>query len=661
MAHFASANRCQARRPTTLAMIKSIVLVVLVALVALAQAEWPQNMQRKAFTNPGLAYLPKENKTFVFGGKIRIRQGVTELIPDVAVIDLNQLVTANNFSCAAVSTAPFSLLFPAYRLPTFVVDNGNGVYEAWLFAMGDQNNTARAIWRVPDLLSPKAAIVSSPPASGAVPEIYFPSWTSASTPSRPSEAGTYFFGNTSADGKGSALAGNDTLWRFNKEGISAVKPATSDKPSGRGWATMLQYGPTVMLIGGGPGTDIWTFNTIASTWGQRANNLAAGRYDVSSVLYETPDRKRRYAIVVGGTQNLEYFDVDAPGKEPVSEIISGNDGPSLIAGSFAMFLHDSHLFLVGGLSGKGESISGMLLTIVRVNATTDGSALSFTYVPSYTPYAMRMAAAANTTTGADARDKDGGESRPLTMGEIAGVAIGSAAGVVLIAAGAFVFIRRRNRQQNRSKSTMGRTERESLVTGGSTLFDPNGSEAGWPNMSPVQQQQAVTTPTPFSWGRSLLLPPAEAQAPPMQLQLTGGSQNQVPGNVHDASVQGAQTHPMFAQSQPMIAQSQPMFAQGQPMFAQGQPMYAQSQPMFAQSQAMLAHGPPMVAQSSQPMFPQGQPMFPQGQPMLAQSQPWLAQSQSTLAHGPPMAAARFSQEQRPILSTAAPDQSKEDQ
>ncbi|KAJ3349304.1 hypothetical protein GGF32_005677 [Allomyces javanicus] len=600
-------------------------------------------MQRKAFTNPGLAYLPKENKTFVFGGKIRIRKGVAELIPDVAIIDLNQLVTANNISCEAVSTAPFSLLFPAYRLPTFIVDNGNGVYEAWLFAMGDQNNTARAIWRVPDLLSPKAALVSSPPAKGSVPEIYFPSWTSASTPSRPNEAAAYFFGNTSADGNGPALAGNDTLWKFDKDGIAAINPATSAKPSGRGWATMLQYGPTVLLIGGGPGTDIWTFNTIASTWGQRATNLAAARYDVSSVLYETPDRKRRYAIVVGGAQSVEYFDVDAPGKEPVAEVISGNDGPSMVSGSFAMFLHDSHLFLVGGLGKSGDSQSSLLLTIVRINVTGD-SALSFSYVPSYTPNAMRMAAAANNTNITNARDKDSA-SRPLTMGEIAGVAVGSAAGVVLIAAGAFVFVRRRNRQ-NRGKSTMGRTERESLVTGGSTLFDPNGSEAGWPNISPVQQQPAVTTPTPFSWGRSLLLPPAEAQAPPMQLQLTGGSQNQVPV-AHDANVSGAQTHPA-------------MFAQGQPMFAHGQPMYAQSQPMFAHGPPMLAQGQPMLAQGH-PMLAQGQPMLAQGQPMLAQSQPWLAQSQSTLAHGPPMAAARFSQEQRSILPTAESDQRKENQ
>ncbi|KAJ3374371.1 hypothetical protein GGF31_007891 [Allomyces arbusculus] len=621
-------------------------------------------MQRKAFTNPGLAYLPKENKTFVFGGKIRIRKGVAELISDVAIIDLNQLVTANNISCEAVSAAPFSLLFPAYRLPTFVVDNGNGVYEAWLFAMGDQNNTARAIWRVPDLLSPKAALVSSPPNKGAVPEIYFPSWTSASTPSRPNEAATYFFGNTSADGNGPALAGNDTLWKFDKDGISAVNPATSSKPSGRGWATMLQYGPTVLLIGGGPGTDIWTFNTIASTWGQRATNLAAARYDVSSVLYETPDRKRRYAIVVGGAQSVEYFDVDAPGKEPVAEVIAGNDGPSMISGSFAMFLHDSHLFLVGGLGKSGDSQSSLLLTIVRVNSTSDGSALSFTYVPSYMPYAMRMAAAANNATGTNARDKDGGESRPLTMGEIAGVAVGSAAGVVLIAVGAFVFIRHRRRQKNRGKSTMGRLERESLVTGGSTLFDPTGSEVGWQH-SPVQQQQpAVTTPTPFSWGRSLLLPPAEAQSPPMQLQLTGASQSQMPTNANDANVQGAQfSNPqVLAQSHPaMFAQGQPMFAQSQPMLAQGQPMFAQSQPMFAQSQPMLAHSSPMIAQGP-PMLAHGPPMLAQSsQPMLVQSQSTFAQGPSVLAHGPPAAVTGLSQEQRASVSTAGPDQRKEAQ
>ncbi|KAJ3349498.1 hypothetical protein GGF32_005610 [Allomyces javanicus] len=558
-------------------MIKSIALLFLVALVALVHAGWPQNMQRKDFTNPGLAYLPKENKTFVFGGKIRIRSGVTELIPDVAIIDLNQLVTANNISCAAVSTAPFSLLFPAYRFPTFVADNGNGVYETWLFAMGDQNNTARAIWRVPDLLSPKAAIVSSPPAKGVVPEIYFPSWISASSPSRPSDAAAYFFGNTSADGKGLALAGDDTLWRFDKDGISAVKPATSDKPSGRGWATMIRHGSTVMLIGGGPGTDIWTFNTIASTWQQRATNLAAARYDVSSVLYETPDRKRRYAIVVGGAQSVEYFDVDAPGKEPVSEVISGNDGPWQLSGSFAMFLHDSHLFVVGGIgSDSSNSQSGMLLTIVRVTVMGDGSALSFMYVPAYTPYAIRMAA----TNGGSRTETDEGNTegkvKPLTAGVIAGIAVG--VGVVLLAAGAFVLVRHR-RRQNRGKSTMGRLERESLVTGGSTLYEPAGSEANWPSSPVLQQQQVVATPTPFNYGLTLLLPPAEAENPPMQLQHTGGSQNQVPIAPHDASGQGvmnsspyvlAQTHPIpFAHGQPMLAQSPPVLAHGRPAAATG--------------------------------------------------------------------------------------------
>ncbi|KNE62705.1 hypothetical protein AMAG_07895 [Allomyces macrogynus ATCC 38327] len=603
MVHSASPNQCQAR--TVLAMIKSILLLILVALTALTHAAWPQNMQRKAFISPGLAYLPKENKTFVFGGKVRIRKGVAELIPDVAIIDLNQLVTANNISCAAVSAAPFSLLFPAYRLPTFVVDNGNGVYEAWLFAMGDEKSPSRAIWRVPDLLSPKAAIVSAPPAKGSVPEIYFPCWASASSPSRPSDAAAYFFGNMSADGAERAQAGNDTLWRFDREGIAPVPPATSDKPSSRGWATMIQYGPTVMLMGGtGSGADIWTFNKVSSTWQQRTSNLAAGRFDLASVLYETPDRKRRYAIVVGGASNakfIEYFDVDAQSKAPVSEVISGTDGPASIAGSQAMFLHDSHLFLVGGLGESDDSASGMLLTIVRVNPTSDGSALSFTYVPAYTPDAIRMAATnGGNSTGTDGRDENG-EAKTLTAGAIAGIAVG--VGVVLLAAGVFVLIRHR-RRQDRGKSTMARPERESPVMGGSALYEPAGSEVGWPNSPAQQQQRAVTTLTPFDSGLTLLLPPAEAESPPMQLQ--GGSQIQVPAIAHDAHVQGAQYSSPY-----VLAQTHPMpFAQGQPMqFVQGQPMFAQGPPVFA--------------------------------------------------HGPPTAATRLSQEQRPILSTAGPGQRKE--
>ncbi|KAJ3349305.1 hypothetical protein GGF32_005678 [Allomyces javanicus] len=359
---------------------------------------------------------------------------------------------------------------------------------------------------------------------------------------------------------------------------------------------MIRYGSTVMLIGGGPGTDIWTFNTIASTWQQRATNLAAARYDVSSVLYETPDRKRRYAIVVGGAQSVEYFDVDAPGKEPVSEVISGNDGPRELSGSFAMFLHDSHLFVVGGIgTDSSDGQSGMMLTIVRVTATSDSSALSFAYVPTYTPYAVRMAATnGENRTGTDGGDEKGG-AKPLTAGEIAWIAVG--VGVVLLAVGAFFFIRRR-RQQNRGKSTMGRgLERESLVTGGSTLHEPAGSEVHWPSSPVQQQQQDVATPTPFNYGLTLLLPPAEAENPPMQLQHTGGSQNQVPIAPHDASGQGAMNSSPY-----VLAQMHPI------PFAHGQPMLAQSPPV--------------------------------------------------LAHDRPTAATGFSQEQRPIPPTAGPDQWK---
>ncbi|KAJ3374370.1 hypothetical protein GGF31_007890 [Allomyces arbusculus] len=643
-------------------MIKSIVLLVLVVLAALAHAAWPQNMQRKAFISPGLAYLPKENKTFVIGGKIRIGPGATELIPDVAIIDLNQLVTANNISCEAVSAAPFSLPFPAYRFPTFVVDNGNGVYEAWLFAISDQSSAAREIWRIPDLLSPKAAIVASLPAKGSVPEIYYPCWASSSSPSRPSDAAAYFFGNMSADGKSLALTGNDTLWRFDRDGIAPVPPATSDKPSSRGWAAMMQSGPTVMLIGGGPGTEIWTFNKVSSTWQLRANKLTAGRYDLASVLYETPDRKRQYAIVVGGASTakfIEYFDVDEQSKAPASEVISGTDGPASIAGSQAMFLHDSHLFLVGGLGESDDSASGLLLTIVRVNPTSDGSALSFTYVPAYTPYAMRMAAA---NSGNSRRE---GDAKSLSAGAIAAIAFGVGV-AVLLAAGAFAFIRHR-RRHNRGKSTVGRQGRESPVTGGSTLNnEPAGSEGHWPSSPVLQQQQAVATPsTPFNSGLTLLLPPAEAENPPIQLQRTGGSLHQVPIAAHDASVQRAQysspyvlaqRHPMqFAQGPPMHApQSPPMLVPSPPVLAHGQ---RTASPGFSQEQRPIhsTAGPNVLAQTHPMQLAQGPPMHaPQSPPMLAPSPPVLAHGQRTASPG-------FSQEQRPIHFTAGPNQRRENQ
>ncbi|KAJ3361789.1 hypothetical protein GGF32_006964 [Allomyces javanicus] len=410
-----------------------LVLLVLAVAVRVTRTEWPQNMQRKGFMYPGLIYLPKENKTFVLGGKLHINNGKSyERLTDVAVIDLSQQITSNNNSCAAVSTASFSLPHASFRQPTLVIDNGNGAYEAFIYSHGDDVDSTHVVWQIPDLLNAQPKVVPQP---NPAPEIYFPGWASASKPLKPSEAASYFFGNTSANGTDVSPSGNGTLWKMTKDGITAATVDTKTRPPAGGWGTMVQYGSSVVLI---VGTEIWAYNTVASTWYQREKGLNAERYDATSVLFETPTRTR-YAIVIGAAAKVEYFDVDAP-KNPLVEAIITGDGPEHIEAAVSMFLHDSHIFMIGGLTGSGDSQSSMLLNIVKISASSDWKTLSFAYVPTYTPYAPETSSTSRT-------DGDSG----LPIGLIIGIVVGSLVALLVLAGLIFWHCRRHPRRRRDSK------------------------------------------------------------------------------------------------------------------------------------------------------------------------------------------------------------------
>ncbi|KNE60914.1 hypothetical protein AMAG_06676 [Allomyces macrogynus ATCC 38327] len=432
-----------------------VIALLVTTSLAPVHAEWPQGHQRKALLSPGLIHLPAENKTFVLGGKIRMTATVTESITDVAIIDLNQAVSSNNISAQAISTAPFSLLAPAYRLATFAVDNGNGVYEAWMWASGNSSS----IWRVPDLLSPKAALVSQP-VKDKLPTVNFPGYISASEPRKPSEAATYLFGNTTASGQEVSAVGNDTLWRFDKDGLTEVTPSSKTRPPGRGWSSLVQSGSTLVLTGAGPvGNDIWSFNTVSLAWTKRTTNLTSDRFDHASAVYTTPSGSR-FIIIVGGSSGsaVEYFDADSA-KDGVRESVTG-DGPRSLLGAASLFLHDSHLFLVGGLTGTGDSPSGLLLSIIKITPSPDGSALKFAWTPTYTPAKL-------------AKDKDDG-GNSLSTGAIIGIVVGSIAFLVLVGIAEYVLVRRR-RQQKKARqlaTDSAADDRDSLVT----AVDPTPAE-----------------------------------------------------------------------------------------------------------------------------------------------------------------------------------------
>ncbi|KNE60921.1 hypothetical protein AMAG_06682 [Allomyces macrogynus ATCC 38327] len=503
-----------------------LVLLVLAVAPRVARTEWPQNMQRKGFMYPGLIYLPKENKTYVLGGKLRINNGKShEAITDVAIIDLNQAVTSNNNSCAAVSTAPFLLPQASFRHPTLVIDNGNGAYEALIYSHGDNEtgtDNIHVVWHISDLLNARPKVVPQPnPAP-----IFFPGWVSASKPLKPSEAASYFFGNTSASGTDVSPSGNDTLWKMTMDGIVVAQVSTKTRPPAGGWGTMVQYGSSVVLV---VGTEIWTYNTVSYTWYQRETSLNAERYDATSGLFETPTRTR-FAIVIGAAAKVEYFDVDAPSSSAKEAVITG-DGPEHIEAAVSMFLHDSHIFMIGGLSGSGDSQSSMLLNIVKISASSDWKTLSFAYVPTYTPYAPETLATNRTIVEPD---RSG-----VAVGEIVGIAVGSLVAVIAIAGLVFWHRQRRRRDAKLGRANLPVTifrlpsdmdDDTTAVNGGTTDASLTRSSnagrtpvsfAGYyyqhpPPMSHeqdrLQAHSPSVPPTHFNWPMLMTMPPRDQDA-----------------------------------------------------------------------------------------------------------------------------------------------------
>ncbi|KNE68675.1 hypothetical protein AMAG_12844 [Allomyces macrogynus ATCC 38327] len=226
---------------------------------------------------------------------------------------------------------------------------------------------------------------------------------------------------------------------------------------------MFQYGSSAVLI---VGTEIWAYNTVASTWYQREKGLNAERYDAASVLFETPTRTR-FAIVISAAAKGEYFDVDLPKNPPVGAVIEG-DGPEHIEAAVSMLLHDSHIFMIGGLSGSGDSQSSMLLNIVKITASSDWKTLSFASVPTYTPYAPETLLRNRTIVESDRSD--------VPIGEIVGIAVGSLVAVIAIAG--LVYW---HRQRRRLPSDM--DDDATAVNGGTT--DASMTRYSSPGRSPV--------------------------------------------------------------------------------------------------------------------------------------------------------------------------------
>ncbi|KNE68668.1 hypothetical protein AMAG_12836 [Allomyces macrogynus ATCC 38327] len=397
----------------------ALFLVLVMHVVHAAQVGWPQGMLGATLMSPGLVYLPKEKMAFVFGGKMRANGETRDRIMEVAIIDLAQNIKCNDVLSPAVSLAPFTLPNRSWRQPILVIDNGNGVYETRIYTHGDDKDSFRTVWRIPDLLDPKAA-ASEVSVTPALPEVYFPAWSTVATP-QPSmdRPAVYFYGNTTANGKDESLAGNNTLFKFTREGIEPARVESQDRPPGSGWGILAQAANAIVLM---KGNDIWTYNPTGSVWIPRKKGLNQARSDGAAVVFGTDTRS--FVIVVGGAADgpsVEYFDLSAPTKDSVSVKIAG-DGPSVYKGALSMFLHDSHLFLVGGLPLTESRNTKTLLNIVRIDAEHDGTELRFTYVPEYTP-------------------SGGG----LSTGAIVWIVVGSIAGLVVIG-GLIYWFRRRTKE-----------------------------------------------------------------------------------------------------------------------------------------------------------------------------------------------------------------------
>ncbi|KAJ3372517.1 hypothetical protein GGF31_001958 [Allomyces arbusculus] len=421
-----------ARAPALAALALLAVIATLASSVpsALAQSSpargWPAGM-RQQLVGPTVVYLPIDRKAYVLGGR---RVSPLASIPDVAVISLDSKFTINDPDSPAVQPAPFTLpdsgassliAVAAQRAGSFA-----NVYDVWLLAgtgPGDADTTPK-VWLVQDLIRATGVTPQSVKADPAGLRIASPGRSAVVMPypADSKDMAAYAMGNWSDV--------NSKLWRFDSSlSLAEVPVSSGESPAKRGFACAVQYGSQVLVSGGNNGSntrlrDLWSFNLVAKTWSQFANPLLAARDDCQIAIYTTPDKARAYALIMGYSSSplLEYVSLASASEKPQAAIIDSTQakGPESLS-AHAMFVHDSHLFLVGGLPTS-------LLLAIKITPNNDGS-LAFAWVPAYTPMASQTQVSSSTARAVD--DVINKLSTPV----IAGISVGAvaAAGIIILA------------------------------------------------------------------------------------------------------------------------------------------------------------------------------------------------------------------------------------
>ncbi|KAJ3372516.1 hypothetical protein GGF31_001957 [Allomyces arbusculus] len=461
------------RRPLR-GFVRVVTLVLLAALVvqhhAVAEAAtgWPPNM-RTQLVAPAVVYLPRERKAYVFGGRI-----LTPLThyTDVAVIDLAKNITGADADSSAVSTAPFSLPTADSSLVPLAVTRDKAlsdVYDVWLLGGMASGGAPLRAYAVNDLLRAKEVTSVGLATSDASGQslggliVGYPGRSGATTPFAPgasNQLGTdpavYAFGNWSTV--------NNTLWRFDKSAAVRAVAAGTTLPPSRGFSCMVRYDSLrVVLTGGNNGNntrlkDLWTYNLVANTWSQYSSSLLVARDDCQMAVYQLPDKSASYLLIMGYTSNpaLEYVNLDS-GDAPRAAVLSTADtqGPESVS-AHAMFVHDSHLFLVGG-------VPTALLNIIKIAPQNDGT-LAFAWVKTYVPSA---AAGTNTTAAGNGTttDRTATDGTGLSAGAVVGISVGTVAGMGLLGFAAFFMWRRK--QQSADQYHGSRRDFDSVVGGAS--------------------------------------------------------------------------------------------------------------------------------------------------------------------------------------------------
>ncbi|KNE66917.1 hypothetical protein AMAG_11392 [Allomyces macrogynus ATCC 38327] len=407
------------RAPALVALTVIAVLAILASIAPFAHAQsssargWPAGM-RQQLVGPVVVYLPIDRKAYVLGGR---RVSPLASIPDVAVISLDSKFTINDPDSPAVQPAPFTLpdsgassliAVAAQRAGSFA-----NVYDVWLLAgtgPGDADTTPK-VWLVQDLIRATGVTPQSVKADPAGLRIMSPGRSAVVTPypADSKDMAAYAMGNWSDV--------NSKMWRFDSSlSLAEVPVSSGESPAKRGFACAVQYGSQVLVSGGNNGSntrlrDLWSFNLVAKTWSQT----------------------RAYALIMGYSSSpfLEYISLASAQEKPQAAIIDSTQskGPESLS-AHAMFVHDSHLFLVGGLPTS-------LLLAIKITPNNDGS-LAFAWVTAYTPMASQTQVSSSTARAVD--DMINKLSTPV----IAGISVGAvaAAGIIILAA---VLIWRRSK------------------------------------------------------------------------------------------------------------------------------------------------------------------------------------------------------------------------